>query len=89
MQDEETTSVACREAYDCTLAKHHSFIIKNCAKVAMYTLPTREQLLRKVCGDEEEIRRALNILPKTLESTAIVFTRIENLYTINDLHSLP
>ncbi|XP_076270212.1 ceramide-1-phosphate transfer protein [Rhynchophorus ferrugineus] len=89
LQDEETTSVACREAYDSTLAKHHSFIIKNCAKVAMYTLPTREQLLKKVCGDAEDIQRALNILPKTLESTAIVFTRIENLYTINDLHSLP
>lgn len=45
---DEATGVACRDAYDRTLAKHHSFIVRKGAHVAMYTLPVREQLLRKV-----------------------------------------
>ncbi|XP_018577644.1 ceramide-1-phosphate transfer protein isoform X2 [Anoplophora glabripennis] len=48
LRDEESTSSACREAYDQTLAKHHPFVIRNGAKVAIYTLPTREILLKKV-----------------------------------------
>ncbi|ENN76291.1 ceramide-1-phosphate transfer protein [Dendroctonus ponderosae] len=89
LENHENTSVACREAYDQSLAKHHSFLIKQGAKVAMYTLPTREQLLKKVCGDEEEIQRAVNLLPKTLAASAVVYTRIDTLYTVHDLHNLP
>lgn len=48
LRNEESTSTACREAYDQTLAKHHTFIIRNGARVAIYTLPTKIVLLRKV-----------------------------------------
>ncbi|RZC36085.1 AA permease and/or GLTP domain containing protein [Asbolus verrucosus] len=89
LKDEENTAAACREAYDATLAKYHPFVIKNGARIAMYTLPNREQLLKKVCGEQEEVKAALDILPKTLEATAIVYERIEALYTLHDLHTLP
>ncbi|XP_066141776.1 ceramide-1-phosphate transfer protein [Euwallacea fornicatus] len=89
LEDQATTVVACREAYDQTLAKHHSFIIRKGAQVAMYTLPTREQLLKRVCGDEEEIKKAVNLLPKTLEASSIVYMRIDTLYTVHNLHDLP
>ncbi|XP_066251047.1 ceramide-1-phosphate transfer protein [Euwallacea similis] len=89
LEDKATTVVACREAYDQTLAKHHSFIIRKGAQVAMYTLPTREQLLKRVCGDEEEIKKAVNLLPKTLEASSIVYMRIDMLYTVHNLHDLP
>ncbi|XP_030751071.1 ceramide-1-phosphate transfer protein isoform X1 [Sitophilus oryzae] len=89
LQDHDTTYVACREAYDLTLAKHHSFMIKNGAKMAMYTLPNRGQLLKRVCIEEEEIERALSLLPKTLEVSSIVYTRIDTLYTAHNLHDLP
>ncbi|KAJ8963731.1 hypothetical protein NQ317_012203 [Molorchus minor] len=49
LKEEESTSFACREAYDHTLAKHHSFVIRNGAKIAIYTLPTKEILLQRVC----------------------------------------
>ncbi|KAG5878890.1 hypothetical protein JTB14_031548 [Gonioctena quinquepunctata] len=89
LKDEESTSTACREAYDQTLSKHHSFIIRNGAKVAIYTLPTKEVLLKRVCGGQEDIDRALKMLPKALETTLSVFQRIENLYTLHKLHQLP
>ncbi|KAJ8946250.1 hypothetical protein NQ318_004619 [Aromia moschata] len=89
LKEEDNTSTACREAYDRTLAKHHPFVIKNGARIAIYTLPTREVLLKRVCGETENIQRAMDMLPKTLEVTSVVFNRIENLYAVHDLHTLP
>lgn len=89
LKDEDSTHTACSEAYDATLSKYHSFVIRNGAKVAMYTLPTRENLLKKVCGSEQAIERATRILPTTLQACRTVHGRIENLYTLYDLHGLP
>lgn len=43
----------------------------------------------QVCGEQEEIERAMELLPKALETTSIVFSRMETLYAIHDLHQLP
>ncbi|XP_050307197.1 ceramide-1-phosphate transfer protein isoform X2 [Anthonomus grandis grandis] len=59
LENHESTVVACRDAYEQTLAKHHSFLVKNGAKVAMYTLPTREQLLKKVFGYRDRLSNAV------------------------------
>ncbi|KAJ8944104.1 hypothetical protein NQ314_009547 [Rhamnusium bicolor] len=67
LKNEEATSIACRDAYDQTLAKHHPF----------------------VCGEIENIQQAMDLLPKTLEATSNVHNRIENLYTLHDIHMLP
>lgn len=48
LKDEDNTATACRQAYDITLAKHHPFLIRKGAQIAMYTMPTRQELLRKV-----------------------------------------
>jgi len=43
-----------------------------------------------VCGDAaEDIKNTINILPQTLEVTENVYQRIDNLYTLHDLHNLP
>ncbi|KRT81030.1 hypothetical protein AMK59_6045, partial [Oryctes borbonicus] len=90
LKDEETTASVCREAYNVTLAKHHPFLIRKGAQIAMYTMPTRQELLKKVCGnDDEHIENTINILPKTLEVTAVVYERVENLYSSYSLHDLP
>jgi len=90
LKDSDNTSAVCRAAYDQTLSNHHTFVIRNGARLAMHTMPTKEQLLVKVCGDnKEDIQSTLDLLPKMLETTTTVFDRIENLYTIHDLHALP
>lgn len=48
LDDSESTAGACREAYDLTLAKHHPFLIRNGARIAIYTLPTKNVLLKRV-----------------------------------------
>lgn len=48
LQEKEGTSGACRIAYDLTLAKFHPFLIRTGARVAIYTLPTKDILLKRV-----------------------------------------
>lgn len=44
----------------------------------------------QVCGDDEEFQKSsLEALPKTLDVTATVFDRVQDLYTKHDLHKLP
>ncbi|KAK4880324.1 hypothetical protein RN001_008470 [Aquatica leii] len=89
LKDSDNTAAVCRAAYDRTLSHHHTFMVRSGAKLAMHTMPTREQLLKKLCGNEESIRDALEMLPKMLDVTSVVFDRIDNLYTTHDLHTLP
>ncbi|XP_026467671.1 ceramide-1-phosphate transfer protein-like [Ctenocephalides felis] len=85
----QKTSHVCQIAYNNTLAKFHPWLIKKGANVAMYTMPTREVLLKKVCGDEEDVQRAITVLPKMLSVTADVYKRTDDLYSNHDLHDLP
>ncbi|CAD1473025.1 unnamed protein product [Heterotrigona itama] len=87
LSDSDKTSSCCQDAYNKTLAKHHPWVIRKAAVVAMYTMPTRELLFKKVCGTD--IQRNVDVLPKMLEVTADIFNRTHNLYDIHQLHSLP
>lgn len=82
---EKTTSI-CKTAYNGTLAQYHPWLVRQGAMVAMYAMPTREQLLNKVCFDVE---RSLLILPDVLGISKTVYDRTEQLYTNFDLHTLP
>lgn len=85
--DTDKTSSCCQDAYNNTLAKHHPWVIRKAAIVAMYTMPTRETLFKKVCG--ENVQRNMDVLPKMLEVTADVFNRTESIYETYQLHALP
>lgn len=87
LSDTEKTSTCCQDAYNKTLAKHHPWVVRKAAIVAMYTMPTRELLFKKVCG--ANVQRNIDILPKMLEVTADVFNRTHTLYEFHQLHALP
>ncbi|EZA61524.1 hypothetical protein DMN91_003554 [Ooceraea biroi] len=87
LTDGDKTSSCCQDAYNKTLAKHHPWVIRKAAIVAMYTMPTREALFKKVCG--ENIQRNIDVLPKMLEVTADVFDRTDNIYETYQMHALP
>ncbi|KAJ8686621.1 hypothetical protein QAD02_022415 [Eretmocerus hayati] len=87
LDDSDNTSACCQDAYNKTLAKHHSWIIRKAAKVAMYTMPNRELLLKKVCGNH--VQKNVDVLPKVLEVTADVISRTQTVYEIHQLHTLP
>jgi hypothetical protein len=80
------THSICYEAYEMTLAPYHPWIIRKGATVAMYALPTRDQLINKVCADVDV---AFAVLPDMLESSKKIYDRTQNLYTVYELHGLP
>ncbi|KAI9583493.1 ceramide-1-phosphate transfer protein [Glossina fuscipes] len=82
----DKTQLACKLAYEMTLAKHHPWVIRKGALVAMYALPTQGELLKRVCCN---VARAIEILPEMLNNTKLVYDRTEALYTLYDLHHLP
>lgn len=86
LEPDEKTCHVCQSAYNDTLAQYHPWLIRKGAVVAMYAMPTRQQLLNKVCIDAD---RAVVALPNVLEIAKIVYDRTEKLYMDNDLHSLP
>lgn len=86
MEPTEKTCHVCQTAYNDTLAQFHPWIVRKGAVVAMYALPTQQNLLKRVCKDLEH---ALVILPDTLGVIKNVYDRTQNLYTVCDLHGLP
>jgi hypothetical protein len=61
VQNQDGTASICQEAYNKTLAEHHTWVIRKAAGVAMYAMPTKENLLIKAG------------LAKILKSTSINF----------------
>jgi len=90
ISETDGTGYICREAYDETLVKHHSYLIATTAKMAMYTMPNKQQLFEKVCGNDEDfLKQSLINLPGALEIMNLVWDITDKVYTENDLHSLP
>ncbi|XP_003426637.1 ceramide-1-phosphate transfer protein [Nasonia vitripennis] len=87
LSDSDNTSTCCKDAYNKTLAKHHPWLIRKAAIVAMYTMPSREMLFKKVCGDN--VQKNVDALPKMLEITSHVITRTHTVYEVHELHALP
>ncbi|XP_011161159.1 ceramide-1-phosphate transfer protein [Solenopsis invicta] len=87
LTDVDKTTYCCQDAYNKTLAKHHQWVVRKAAVVAMYAMPTREALFKKVCG--ENVQRNIDVLPKMLEVTADVFNRTDSIYETYQLHTLP
>lgn len=82
----DKTSSCCQTAYNQTLAQFHPWLVRKGAIVAMYAMPTRDQMLNRVCLDVEQ---AIQLLPNMLKATEQVYERTHNLYTVFDLHELP
>lgn len=70
LKEEESTSGPCIKAYEDTLGHHHTFLIRTGAKIAMYTLPTKHQLLSNV--SEFEIIAILDSFQKNLIRTFLL-----------------
>lgn len=84
---DEKTSDACKVSYQETLAPYHTFLIRKGAEIAMAMgLPTRDDLLTKVCKD---VNMSIEKLPEMLKYTDVVYERIQVFYEKNDLLALP
>ncbi|XP_060066464.1 ceramide-1-phosphate transfer protein-like [Ylistrum balloti] len=80
-------STITRKAYDGTLSKHHPWLIRKGVHVAMYTLPSRKQLLEKIMLTDdqskvEDLMEAANLQGK-------MYDIIQDIYKKENLLNLP
>ncbi|KAI1285277.1 Ceramide-1-phosphate transfer protein [Halotydeus destructor] len=85
-----------RDCYNQTLAEYHPWYIQKTASVAMYALPTKEQLIAKAFGgnckgDETQnsSKSASECMNKISQVSDAVYNAVEKLYAENDLLNLP
>ncbi|KFD51495.1 hypothetical protein M513_07708 [Trichuris suis] len=77
-----------RKAYDETLARYHGWIVRKAVHLAVYTLPTRKQLMSHLSERLSEAETEQIMREVVVECTA-VFERVDQLYVAKQLHNIP
>lgn len=85
--EESKTSVLCSEAYNESLAHHHTWIIRKAAGMAFCTLPSRDSFFEVMnAGSLQEV---VTLLGEALPLISEVYQITEDLYAKNNLLELP
>ena len=86
--NQEKASSIASSAYAETLAKFHPWLIRKAANLAMYTLPSRGDMMVLVAKEAstEEVQGKLKACVLAIKP---VYNQIEDLYTKYSLHDLP
>jgi len=88
--DQEGISRVCKDAYAQTLAKFHPWLIQKGAGLAMLGLPTKKDLIAKVCANGQvENDEVAPIMSDVIRLTNDIYDQCEKIYTEHDLHGLP
>ena len=87
--DHEKASTIASSAYSETLSKYHPWLIRKAANLAMYTLPSRGDMLVLVASGEPDEREVQKMLKTCVVAIRLVYDSVEALYTKYDLHGLP
>lgn len=84
----ESFSTLVGRAYSATLANHHSWLVRSGISVALYAVPSRSSLVRRLDreGSEERIINQLNAAVVEMQP---VYDQIQTLYADNNLLQLP
>ncbi|XP_067412364.1 glycolipid transfer protein domain-containing protein 2 isoform X2 [Emydura macquarii macquarii] len=86
-QPDADPSQMCAEAYQEALAPYHSWWVRQAAQLAFLALPSRQELYRIVCTDEEQEARA--VLGATVSTIGRVYNITQQVYTAHSLLELP
>lgn len=85
-QHEKLSGIA-STAYNATLSKHHTWIVRKAVGLAVYALPTKDQLLRDLkCDTDETGKEAID---KVVQECQMIYDNVEQLYCDNDILALP
>ncbi|XP_002739040.1 ceramide-1-phosphate transfer protein-like [Saccoglossus kowalevskii] len=71
------------EVYHQTLSKHHMWIVRKAAALAVHTLPKRKTLMETFCKHEPE--KVVELITPVTNIAQIVYDEIQELYELNDL----
>lgn len=80
-------SELCREAYQRTLANHHTWFVRRAAELAFIAMPERSFFFRLVCvRSQEELSIVLN---KVVQAIAEIYDRTQKVLDENGMLDLP
>ncbi|XP_048883692.1 ceramide-1-phosphate transfer protein-like [Brienomyrus brachyistius] len=77
----------CREAYQLTLAHHHSWIAQRAAELAFMAMPDREAMIQLVCVHSQQ--EAGRVLDRVARALGEVYSRTQNAFEEHGLLDLP
>ena len=89
MEENSGVSTMAGDVYKRTLANFHPWLIRKAAGLAMYSLPTRKDLIKKIAPDGIEEAVLKEKMETCIQSIDVVYNEIEDLYTKHSLHKLP
>ncbi len=87
LKDSDKLSGVGHESYSATLSKHHTWLVRKAVGLAMYTLPTRSQLLQKMHAESTE--STITLINQVVDEAQPVYDIVQTVYEENDLLSLP
>ena len=89
MEESGKISTMAVDVYKRTLANFHPWLIQKATGLALYTLPTRKELIKKIApnGIEEAVLKEK--MEACIQSIDVVYNEIEDLYIKHSLHKLP
>jgi len=85
--DDSKTSQIASDVYDETLAKYHYWIIRKMAVFAMFTLPNRKELVRKMCKQSYE--EAQKLVVTAAANGQKVYDQTDKLFEQFELTDIP
>lgn len=86
--DKDSSSTLASEAYNETLAHFHPWLIRKAASLAMYSLYSVGDMIKKAGGEVSQ-DEAKKLLRESVDAIQPVYDDTEGLYTSYDLHGLP
>ena len=90
LNDNDSVGNLASTAYDESLSNFHPWVIRQPAKLAMYTLPSKKELFQIIFPDMAiDIFQLKGKILSFVESMKPVYRSCEDLYTKYDLHGLP
>ena len=75
------------EVYNVTLANYHTWIIRKTVGLALYTLPTRKQLMERMHFSCEET--AVEQVDELIKHLEPIYNDVQMIYKDNDILNLP
>ena len=85
--DHDATSVIASEVYKDTLSKHHPWLTRKMAAIAMYFLPSRKELISVMC--KQDYKTVLEMMEKVVHTGKDIYQRTEKLYSEYGLLDIP
>lgn len=87
--ENDSSSTLASESYNETLAKYHPWLIRKAASIAMYTLASVGDMIKKASPADVSNEEAKKLLKDAVDAIQPVYDATEELYTSYDLHGLP